>query len=121
VFMDNSVGGYTPATEDLYFTVYWTNGDVTGPTEVTAGMLSAVTTGVAAGGSKFTIQDSGDRQIDAIQLTMGNGKVKIPVISFTVEDVANPQPLDLNFTATLYDNDGDFHQDTFSINLDPVL
>ena len=39
VFIDNSVGGYNPATEDLYYTVYYTDGTVGGPTDVTAGML----------------------------------------------------------------------------------
>jgi hypothetical protein len=45
------------------------------------------------------------------------GKVKIPVISFTVENVSNPEPLAMDFTATLFDNDGDSATDTFSIDL----
>ena len=82
VFIDNSVGGYNPATEDLYYTVYYTDGTVSAPIEVTAAMLHPVTSGVAAGGKSFDI-DGGDKQIDAVQLTMGVGTIKIPVIQFT--------------------------------------
>ena len=39
VFIDNSVSGYNPATEDLFYTVYYTDGTVSGPTDVTAAML----------------------------------------------------------------------------------
>ena len=116
VFIDNSVSGYNPATEDLYYTVYYTDGTVSAPIKVTADMLEPVDEGVAAGGSSFDI-DAGDKRIDAVQLTMGRGTIKVPVIQFSVEQVFNPQPLNLNFTATISDKDGDTHQDTFSVAL----
>ena len=50
VFIDNSVSGYNPATEDLYYTVYYTDGTVGAPIKVTAAMLTPVTSGVASGG-----------------------------------------------------------------------
>jgi len=116
VFIDNSVGGYNPATEDLYYTVYYTDGTVSAPTDVTANMLTPVTTGVAAGGKSFDI-DAGAKQIDAVQLTMGEGTIKVPVIQFSVEQAFNPEPLNMNLTATLTDKDGDTNKDTFSIAL----
>jgi hypothetical protein len=116
VFIDNSVGGYNPATEDLYYTVYYTDGTIGGPTDVTADMLAPVTSGVAAGGVSFEI-DGGLKQIDAVQLTMGEGTIKVPVIAFSVEQAFNPEPLHLDFTATLVDGDDDFSQDTFSVDL----
>jgi hypothetical protein len=125
VFIDNSVGGYTPATEDLYFVVYFTDGTVSGPTEVGTGDLhDALKTDptvpkVAVGGKYFDI-DGGTKQIEAVQLTMGKGTVKIPVIQFTVETDFNPSPITLNFTADLFDGDGDDHQDSFSVDLEPA-
>ena len=107
------VYGYDPDTEDLYYTVYYSDGSVDAPEKVT--MLDPVTSGVAAGGSSFDI-DGGDKQIDAVQLTMGEGKIKIPVISFSVEQTFDPQPLELNFTAELFDTDDDSIQDTFSVD-----
>jgi hypothetical protein len=118
VFIDNSVGGYTPATEDLEYSVYYIDGTVTAPQKVTAAMLTPVTTGVAAGGNSFNISDVvGGPQIDAVQLTMADGKVKIPVISFQINQVFNPQPLNMNLTATLTDGDGDTAQNTFNVAL----
>jgi hypothetical protein len=126
VYIDNSVGGYTPNSEDLYYTIYYTDGSVSDPMEVTAGMLASVPKqdpqglwpDVAQGGKYFDITDtSGDKQIDAVQLTMGTGTVKIPVIEFITATEFNPAPLTLNFTADLYDLDGDHSTDSFSIDL----
>src|SRR5262249_27667664 len=119
VFIDNSVGGYNPATEDLYYTVYYTDGTVSAPIKVTAAMLNSVTSGLVKGGKSFDI-DGGDKQIEGGQLTMGQGVVKVPVIQFTVEQTFPPQPLDLHFTATVTDKDGDTQQDAFSVHLDPA-
>jgi hypothetical protein len=119
VFIDNSVSGYNPATEDLYYTVYFIDGTVSAPVKVTAAMLAPVTSGVAAGGVSFDI-DGGAKQIDAVQLTMGQGTIKIPVIQFTIEQTFTPQSLNLNFTATLSDKDSDTQQDTFAVHLDPA-
>ncbi|WP_210238154.1 hypothetical protein, partial [Mesorhizobium sp. M1D.F.Ca.ET.183.01.1.1] len=60
----------------------------------------------------------GSKQIEAIQLTMGVGTVKIPVIQFSIEQPINPDPLDLDFTAHLSDGDNDSASDTFTIHLD---
>jgi len=118
VFIDNSVGGYNPTTEDLEYSVYFTDGSVTGPTKVLASDLHPVTTGVAKGGQSFDISDvPGGPQIDAVQLTMANGTVKIPVIQFSIQQTFSPQPLDMNLTATLTDGDNDTKQSPFSIHL----
>ena len=61
--------------------------------------------------------DGGDKQIDAVQLTMGSGTIKIPVIAFSVEQVFEPESLRLDFMATLVDGDGDNQQDPFSVLL----
>ncbi|TGQ71280.1 MAG: hypothetical protein E5V49_15745 [Mesorhizobium sp.] len=123
VYIDNSVGGYNPATEDLYYTIYYTDGTVSTPTEVTGGMLhnaprhDPLIPDVAEGGKYFEI-DGGAKQIEAIQLTMGVGTVKIPVIQFTIEQESNPAPIDLDFTANLVDGDNDSSPDTFSVHVD---
>ncbi|AZO08050.1 MULTISPECIES: DUF5801 repeats-in-toxin domain-containing protein [unclassified Mesorhizobium] len=123
VYIDNSVGGYTPATEDLYYIAYYTDGTVSGPIEVTLPMLNdaprhdPLIPDVAEGGKYFVI-DGGSKQIEAIQLTMGVGTVKIPVIQFSIEQPINPDPLDLDFTAHLSDGDNDSASDTFTIHLD---
>jgi hypothetical protein len=119
VQMDNSVGGYTPETgEQLYYTVYYQSGTVSQPTLVTAGMLSPVTSGPAAGGRQFTISDTAQTgQIDAVQLTMASGKAKIPVIQFGIAQTFTPQSLNMNLTATLTDGDNDTSKQQFSIAL----
>jgi hypothetical protein len=123
VYIDNSVGGYTPSTEELYYRIYYTDGSVSGQIQVTAGMLSdaprkdPLIPDVAEGG-KFFVIDGADKQIDAVQLTMGAGTIKIPVIQWTIEQEFNPEPLQLDFTATIFDGDDDSQSDTFSIDLD---
>lgn len=112
VFIDNSVGGYTTATEDLFYTVYFTDGTVSTPTEVNA------LTPEAGGQVSFEI-DGGAKEIDAVQLTMQRGTIKIPVISWTIEESFAAQPLDLNFTATEIDQDNDPATDPFSVHLSP--
>ena len=123
VFIDNSVGGYTPATEDLYYTVYYTDGTVSGPTDVTNPLAVPVQDpnnqfpdALQGHGQYFEI-DGGAKQIDAVQLTMGRGTIKIPVIPFSVEETFAPEPLHLDFTATLFDGDGDSSEDIFSVDL----
>ena len=120
MYIDNSVGGYTPASEDLYYTVYYTDGTVSAPVEVTAGMLHDVPpTGpsVAQGGKYFDIVGPAGNQIDAVQLTMGDGTIKVPVIEFTTETTLAAPPIEMGLTATLTDKDGDQASDGFQINL----
>ena len=109
VFIDNSVGGYTPGSEQLYYTIYYTDGTVSAPILVQAGNLSNATQSdpKAAQGGKYFLIDGLDKQIDAVQLTMGTGTVKIPVIQFTIEQDFVPEPLSLDFTVDLVDGDGD--------------
>jgi hypothetical protein len=118
VFIDNSVGGYDPSTEDLEYSVYFIDGSVTAPKKVQAADLHPVTSGPASGGKSFDISDvAGGPQIDAVQLTMANGTVKIPVIQFAIQQTFNPQPLNMNLTATLTDGDADTSKHQFSIAL----
>jgi hypothetical protein len=118
VFIDNSVGGYDPTTEDLEYRVYYSDGSVSANTKVQAGDLKPVTTGPAAGGKSFDISDvAGGPQIDAVQLTMFNGTIKIPVIQFSIQNTFAPQSLDMNLTATLTDGDSDTKQSQFSVHL----
>jgi hypothetical protein len=120
VFIDNSVGGYTPATEDLYYVAYFTDGTVSGPTKVLASDLDPVSkSDPISKGTVFEIE-SGAKDIEAVQLIMGKGTVKIPVIQFVIETEFNPSAIDLNFTADLFDGDGDHQEDSFSVHLDPA-
>ncbi|WP_455874127.1 hypothetical protein [Rhizobium yanglingense] len=122
VYIDNSVGGYSPPTEQLYYTIYYTDGTISSNNLVSAGDLQnsprkdPTVPDVAEGGKFFEI-DGGTKQIDAIQLTMGAGTVKIPVIQWTIEQEFNPEPLHLDFTASLFDGDGDSDVDAFAIDL----
>ncbi|CDX27356.1 conserved hypothetical protein [Mesorhizobium plurifarium] len=118
VFIDNSVGGYDPNTEDLEYRVYYSDGTVSAYKKVQAGDLSPVTSGVASGGKSFEISDVlGGPQIDAVQLAMFNGTIKVPVIQFSIRQAFLPQQLAMNLTATLTDGDNDTNQDTFKIAL----
>jgi hypothetical protein len=122
VYIDNSVGGYSPPTEQLYYTIYFTDGTISSNNLVSAADLhnaprkDPTVPDVAEGGKFFEI-DGGTKQIDAVQLTMGAGTVKIPVIQWTIEQEFNPQPLHLDFTASLFDGDDDSSQDPFAIDL----
>jgi hypothetical protein len=122
VYIDNSVGGYDTATEDLYYRVFYTDGTASGQLEVTSGMLSdalrsdPMVPSAARGGKYFEI-DGGDKKIDAVQLTMGTGTIKVPVIQWSVETTFDPEDLKLDFTATLTDGDSDPDTDPFSVFL----
>ncbi|THK35359.1 hypothetical protein EHS39_25420 [Ensifer sp. MPMI2T] len=128
VFIDNSVGGYDTATEQLYYRVFYTDGTVSAQILVDgtnvllhdAPKKDPNVPDPAEGGKFFDI-DAGNRQIDAVQLTMGVGTVKIPAIQWAIEQVFDPDPLHLDFTATLFDGDGDSSSDPFSIDLDATV
>ncbi|MGF6488496.1 DUF5801 repeats-in-toxin domain-containing protein [Pseudomonas frederiksbergensis] len=114
IFIDNSVGGYSPATEELYYTIFYADGTTSGsPTKV----LAADLTPEAGGQMSFVIEKADATLIDAVQLTMGLGTVKIPVIQFIQETENLASDVKLTFNATLTDKDGDSATSTFDANL----
>ncbi|QQX56452.1 DUF5801 repeats-in-toxin domain-containing protein [Pseudomonas chlororaphis] len=114
IFIDNSVQGYNPATEELYYTIYFDNGTTSGtPIKVQAADLHA-----EAGNQKsFTVQWDGSHLIDAVQLTMGLGTVKVPVIQFIKETQSLASDIQLAFNATTTDKDGDTASSAFDAKL----
>ena len=127
VFIDNSVAGYNTATEDLYYKVYYSDGttnftnanpdgiEVNSTLPVAAGMLSSsINTG---GMVYFDIVREGTKLIDAVQLVMGRGEIKIPVIQFTQEIEGLASDVKLAFTATIKDGDQDAATSAFVANL----
>ncbi|SCA63968.1 Uncharacterized protein SCG7086_BK_00110, partial [Chlamydiales bacterium SCGC AG-110-P3] len=121
VFIDNSVAGYDtdvdPVTgfqnESLYYTIYSENGTTSGPTLVTAIDLSPE----AGGQVSFDIEWDGSSFIDAVQLTMGAGTIKVPVIEFVQQEIALSNDVMIDFSATLNDADGDTSSKDFTVGL----
>jgi hypothetical protein len=114
VFIDNSVQGYNPATEELYYTIFYADGTTSGsPTKV----LAADLTSEAGGQTSFVIEKADATLIDAVQLTMGLGTIKIPVIEFIQETESLASDIQLTFNATVTDGDGDSATSTFDANL----
>jgi len=114
IFIDNSVQGYNPATEELYYTTYYEDGTTSGaPIKVQAADLHAE----AGGQTSFTVQWDGSHLIDAVQLTMGLGTVKVPVIQFIKETQSLASDIQLAFNATTTDKDGDTATSAFDAKL----
>ena len=113
IFIDNSVGGYTTATEDLFYRIYYTDGSVSGDHEVNAADLTAE----AGGQVSFMVEREGAKLIDAVQLLMARGDVKIPEIQFIKEVESLAADVKLDFSATLTDGDGDTAASAFSADL----
>jgi hypothetical protein len=111
IFIDNSVGGYNTATEDLYYRIYYEDGTFSNLTEVNT------VTPEAGGQVSFLVQQQGTKLIDAVQLTMGRGDVKIPVIQFIQQTETMASDIKLAFNATLTDKDGDSATSAFDANL----
>ncbi|WP_414914038.1 DUF5801 repeats-in-toxin domain-containing protein, partial [Pseudomonas sp. IT-P258] len=111
VFIDNSVAGYNTATEDLYYRIYYADGTFSNQVEVNT------LTPEAGGQVSFLIQKEGTSLIDAVQLTMGRGDVKIPVIQFIQQSESLASDVQLAFSATLTDKDGDSATSAFAANL----
>ncbi|WP_413966563.1 DUF5801 repeats-in-toxin domain-containing protein [Pseudomonas monachiensis] len=111
VFIDNSVAGYNTATEDLYYRIYYADGTFSNQVEVNT------LTPEAGGQASFLIQKEGTSLIDAVQLTMGRGDVKIPVIQFIQQSESLASDAQLAFSATLTDKDGDSATSAFAANL----
>ncbi|WP_256676197.1 DUF5801 repeats-in-toxin domain-containing protein [Pseudomonas sp. SCB32] len=114
VFIDNSVGGYDPSTEALYYTAYYDDGTTSGtPIKVQAADLHT-----ELGNQKsFTIQTATGKMIDAVQLTMGLGAVKIPTIQFIKQVESLASDVKLSFNALVTDKDGDTASSAFTANL----
>jgi hypothetical protein len=118
VFIDNSVGGYDPSTEGIFYRTYTRNAN----NSVTEGAITKVQAAdltSEAGGQKSFVIPSVDNKndLDAVQLFMGSGTVKIPVVEFNISTTFNPEPLNVNFTATIADGDNDTKTDQFSIHV----
>uniref|UniRef100_UPI0021159C7A DUF5801 repeats-in-toxin domain-containing protein n=1 Tax=Pseudomonas sp. Irchel s3a18 TaxID=2009053 RepID=UPI0021159C7A len=111
IFIDNSVGGYNTATEDLYYRVYYEDGTFSNLIEVNS------LTPEDGGQVSFLIEKAGTALIDAVQLTMARGEIKIPVIQFIQESESLASDVKLAFSATLTDKDGDSATSTFDANL----
>ncbi|WP_448093196.1 DUF5801 repeats-in-toxin domain-containing protein [Pseudomonas lini] len=111
VFIDNSVGGYNTATEDLYYRAYYEDGTFSNLIEVNT------LTPEAGGQVSFLIESDGTNLIDAVQLTMARGEIKIPTIQFIQESENLASDVQLTFNATLTDKDGDSATSTFDANL----
>jgi hypothetical protein len=105
------VGGYNTATEDLYYRIYYEDGTFSNLTEVNT------LTPEAGGQVSFLVEKQGTALIDAVQLTMGRGDVKIPVIQFIQQTENLASDIQLAFNATLTDKDGDAATSTFDANL----
>jgi hypothetical protein len=113
VFIDNSVQGYNPATEELYYKIFYDDGTTSAQTKV----LAADLTSEAGGKTSFVIDTADPKLIDAVQLTMGLGVIKIPTIEFIQETENLASDVQLSFHATLTDKDGDSATSTFDANL----
>ncbi|NSX06960.1 hypothetical protein HTX81_00010 [Pseudomonas lini] len=111
VFIDNSVAGYNTATEDLYYRIYYEDGTTSDLIEVNT------LTPEPRGQVSFLIEQEGSLLIDAVQLTMGRGDIKIPVIQFIQETESLASDIQLTFNATVTDRDGDSVSSTFDANL----
>ncbi|MBU4636615.1 T1SS-143 repeat domain-containing protein [Pseudomonas chlororaphis] len=111
VFIDNSVGGYNTATEDLYYRVFYEDGSFSNLIEVNT------LTPEAGGQVSFTVEQSATSLIDAVQLTMARGEIKIPTIEFSHETLSLASDVKLAFNATVTDKDGDTATSTFDANL----
>ena len=111
VFIDNSVAGYNTATEDLYYRIYYEDGSFSDLIEVNT------LTPEPRGQVSFLIEQEGSLLIDAVQLTMGRGDIKIPVIQFIQETESLASDIQLTFNATVTDRDGDSASSTFDANL----
>jgi hypothetical protein len=113
VFVDNSVQGYGySGGERMYYRILYADGTDSGQVLITQDL------GLANKGqpTTFTI-DGGGKLIDAIQLTMATGVVKIPEIQFitTINNLADG--LKLGFNASIPDGDGDTATSAFQANL----
>lgn len=114
IFIDNSVQGYNhTGGERLYYKAFYEDGTDSDYILVTNDL------GLANKGqdTSFVI-DGGGKLIDAVQLTMAKGDIKIPNIVFVQETEVIASDIQLTFTATVTDGEnGDTASDSFSADL----
>lgn len=114
VFIDNSVAGYDFAGgERLQYRIIHSDGSVGNYTTV-----STLTDGAKANDPKyFEVTADAGKKIDAVQLTMLYGEIKIPNIQFVKITESLAKDIRLDFAASLTDKDGDTVSTNFSVDL----
>ncbi|HEY6609988.1 MAG TPA: DUF5801 repeats-in-toxin domain-containing protein, partial [Pseudomonas sp.] len=111
VFIDNSVTGYDyTGGERLQYRVFYENGTWSNYTTVVGDL------GKGTLPQYFEIDGAGQK-IDAVQLTMLYGEIKIPNIQFVTVTESVAKDISLDFTASLTDADGDTVSSNFSADL----
>jgi hypothetical protein len=117
VVVDNSVGGYSySGGERLYYRVVYDDGSMDAAPTLVQQDLGLATKGQP---TAFTIATAPGKLIDAVQLTMASGDVKIPELLFT-KTIGLVDTVKLDFMATVTDKDGDTATDSFSAALAPA-
>jgi hypothetical protein len=117
VVVDNSVGGYSySGGERLYYRVVYDDGSMDPSYTLVQQDLGLATKGQP---TAFTIATAPGKLIDAVQLTMASGDVKIPELLFT-KTIGLVDTVKLDFMATVTDKDGDTATDSFSAALAPA-
>ncbi|MCP3752463.1 hypothetical protein NLX68_22000, partial [Pseudomonas sp. SBB6] len=94
-----------------YYRIYYEDGTFSNLIEVNT------LTPEDGGQVSFLIEKQGTALIDAVQLTMARGEIKIPVIQFIQETENLASDIKLAFNATLTDKDGDTATSAFDANL----
>ena len=113
IFVDNSVQGYSHTDgERLFYKVFFEDGSNSG------NILVEDDLGLTNKGQEASfVIDGGGQLIDAVQLTMAKGDIKIPNIVFVQETEVLASDILMDFTATVTDGDGDTATDSFSADL----
>ena len=111
VFIDNSVTGYDyTAGERLQYRTFYADGSASAYTTVVGDLGKGAL-------PKFFEIDGAGQKIDAVQLTMLYGEIKVPNIQFVTLTESLAKDISLDFTASLTDKDGDTVSSNFSADL----
>lgn len=117
VYIDNAVSGYKSPEVLQYRIFYEDDGDTDTPD--VSDWMTAPYTLLGSGKEKYFEIDGADgRIIDAIQLWMVEGTIKVPVIEFTVSSIVSVDPLYFDLTATITDGDTSTSASQFSIAIE---
>lgn len=115
VFIDNSVTGYDyVGGERLQYRTFYADGTVSAYQTLIGNIGKAP---APSGAQGFFEIDGGGKKIDAVQLTMLYGEIKIPNIQFVTLTESLAKDISLDFTASLTDKDGDTVSSDFSADL----